>query len=504
MRIHRLPTLVANQISAGEVIERPASVVKELLENALDAAATEIIVEIGFGGLNQIKVTDNGVGIDANDLPLAVAPHATSKIKQLDDLYKIQSMGFRGEALASIASVSRLEIQSRPAYQMNAMQLSIKEDRIQLLPCSHQQGTTIDVRDLFFNAPVRKKFLKSATTEYQAIEAVVKRFALAMPTISIILKHNGKIHLSLRVVEAAFRVKKIFGQSFIERSVSLDVERAGFHLRGYVSEPSYQRSQNDRQWIYVNGRMVRDKLLAHAIKQAYDGLLNVGRFSACLLYLTVSPHQVDVNVHPTKHELRFLEPRLVHDFLVSQIKMALSISPSPVSEPVNYLPRSLESVQNPCSDWLELHGQFALAVIDRQPYLVSFRRWHEENKWPEQSSSLPWPRRFLNVPISITVKSTQMMLIEKVKARLADFGIEISIMSLICLVVRTVPEYLPSLDFQRLFQSSSLANPDIKFLKSCCDFSLANFSPEDKLACIADARYRVPLSLEDCRALFGE
>ncbi|MDP3705675.1 MAG: DNA mismatch repair endonuclease MutL [Legionellaceae bacterium] len=326
-RIHQLPAFIANQIAAGEVIERPASVVKELLENALDAGSDVISIEIGCGGLNQIKISDNGSGIVADDLPLAIAAHATSKIQNLDDLYGITSMGFRGEALASIASVSRLTLSSRPSSQTHAMMLQINETGVIISPCARNQGTTVDVHDLFINAPVRKKFLKTERAEFQAIEAVVKRFALSVPAIALTLKHNGKQTLALPAVTCepsrVLRIKKLLGKDFIDEAIYFDVEQAGIHLQGWVSHPMYQRSQRDKQWIYLNRRMIKDKLLHHAILQAYQHILHPGRFPACLLYLSMPVSDVDVNVHPTKHEVRFQDPRTVHDFVISSITHAL-------------------------------------------------------------------------------------------------------------------------------------------------------------------------------------
>lgn len=329
MRIHQLPPAIANQIAAGEVIERPASVVKELLENSLDAGSTNIAIEISYGGLNQIKISDNGSGIVAEDLPLAVAAHATSKINTLDDLYAIDSMGFRGEALASIASVAKLTISSRPPHQEHAMMVRVLGTELSISPCARNIGTTIDVVDLFYNAPVRKRFLRSEKLEFQSIEMVIKRFALSAPHIALTLKHNNKLIVTLPAAlsEQAklARVTKIFGTAFMKAALSLDVVVGSLSLRGWLSGSEYQRSQNDRQWVYINQRMVKDKLLNHAIKQAYDGWLYPGRFPACLLYLNVKSEEVDVNVHPTKHEVRFQHPRLVHDFFTSQLSKVLSL-----------------------------------------------------------------------------------------------------------------------------------------------------------------------------------
>ena len=240
MRIHRLSSTVANQIAAGEVIERPASVVKELLENALDAGATVVSVDLGFGGLNHIKVSDNGYGIYADDLPLAIAAHATSKISALNDLYHITTMGFRGEALASIASVARVSISSKPAEQSHGMMLSVEESEIQMQPTPRNQGTTIDVRDLFFNAPVRKTFLKSERLEYQAVEWVVKQFAMSAPKVALSLKHNGKQTLSLPAVTCEQsrlqRIKKLFGQAFLSDAVYLDETHEHFAIQGWISQ----------------------------------------------------------------------------------------------------------------------------------------------------------------------------------------------------------------------------------------------------------------------------
>ena len=328
MRIKPLSIFIANQIAAGEVIENPASVVKELLENALDAKATSITIDIGFGGLNQIKISDNGVGIVADDLMLAIAPHATSKLVQLEDLSTLTSMGFRGEALASIASVSRLTLSSKPAAQQEAMMLQPTEQAYQLLPCARNQGTTIDVRDLFYNAPVRRRFLKSERSEYLAIELMVKRFALSAPNIALLLKHNGKLVFELPAATCEqtkrLRIQRLLGKLFIDASIHIEVEHAGMALVGWVSGAGYQRSQNDKQWIYLNQRMVKDKLIYHAFRQAYDNRLYPGKHPACVLYLTIPSQEVDVNVHPTKHEVRFQQPRLVHDFIGKHIQQALA------------------------------------------------------------------------------------------------------------------------------------------------------------------------------------
>lgn len=329
INIQQLSPELANQIAAGEVVERPASIVKELLENAADAKATNVRVSIGYGGLNAIVIEDNGQGIVREDLALAVAPHATSKIEVLNDLYCIQSMGFRGEALASIASVSRLSITSKPQAQSDAYQLSCREGKWRTRPCARDGGTTVSVMDIFYNAPVRKKFLKSAKSEFLYIEQVVKRFALAQPQIAITLEHDDKTVLQLPAAKqrpSLFkRVEKILGKPFFQSAIDISCARANMRIHGWVSALDFQRSQPDKQFVYVNQRMVRDKLLMHAFKQAYEGQLHPGRHPACVLYIELPSEEVDVNVHPTKHELRFTQPRLVHDFIFSSIKERLPL-----------------------------------------------------------------------------------------------------------------------------------------------------------------------------------
>lgn len=332
MNIKLLPVAIANQIAAGEVIERPASVVKELLENAYDAKASIINIDIGCGGLNQIKISDNGEGIAEEDLILALTPHATSKISELKDLEAITTMGFRGEALASIASIARLSISSKQALQKNAMCISFANGSWEKAPCARAAGTTIDVSDLFFNAPVRKKFLKSEQTEYQAIENLVKRFALSAQSIAITLNHNGRLQLKLEAGTCddsrLLRIRKIFGKNFIDNATYFTADYLNMNLSGWLAGQGYQLSQSEKLLFYVNGRMVKDKLLNHAVKQAYLELLYPGRYPACLLYLNINPEEVDVNVHPTKHELRFHQPRLVHDFIRSQLQKILYRMPA--------------------------------------------------------------------------------------------------------------------------------------------------------------------------------
>jgi DNA mismatch repair protein MutL len=343
-RIQALSPMLANQIAAGEVIERPASVVKELVENSLDAGATKIDVDIEQGGMRLISVRDNGSGIHPEDLGLALNRHATSKVATLDDLEQIATLGFRGEALASIGSVSRLELTSAVAngtgWRVNTQGT---EHAPALQPASHPQGTTLAVHDLFFNTPARRKFLRTEKTEFDHIDEVIKRVALSHPTVSFTLKHNQRLvrhYLAANTLaEREQRVGGLCGAAFVENAVHLETEAADLKLSGWIAQPTFSRSQADLQYFYVNGRMVRDKLVTHAVKQAYHDVLYQDRYPAFVLFLDIAPPLVDVNVHPTKHEVRFRESRLVHDFICRSIKDVLTaIRPGQQDAPAPAMP----------------------------------------------------------------------------------------------------------------------------------------------------------------------
>ncbi|MFP6799198.1 MAG: DNA mismatch repair endonuclease MutL [Pseudomonas sp.] len=329
VRIQLLSPRLANQIAAGEVVERPASVIKELLENSLDSGAKRIEVDVEQGGVKLLKVRDNGSGISSDDLPLALARHATSKIRELEDLEQVMSLGFRGEALASISSVARLTLTSRTADAEQAWQVETEgrdmQPRVQ--PAAHPVGTSVEVRDLFFNTPARRKFLKTEKTEFDHLQEVIKRLALARFDVAFHLRHNGKTVLGLHEApdeqSRARRVASVCGPAFLEQALPIDIERNGLHLWGWVGLPTFSRSQADLQYFYVNGRMVRDKLVAHAVRQAYRDVLFNGRHPTFVLFLEIDPSVVDVNVHPTKHEVRFRDGRMVHDFLYGTLHRAL-------------------------------------------------------------------------------------------------------------------------------------------------------------------------------------
>ena len=330
MRIHSLPIQLVNQIAAGEVVERPSSVVKELVENCFDAGAQQIFIDIEQGGARLIKIRDDGCGIDKEDLPLALSRHATSKIASLQDLEQVASMGFRGEALPSISSVARLTLISRTADAECAWSVCADgtEKNFDPQPDPHPLGTTVDVQDLFYNTPARRKFLKAEKTEFAHIETLIKRMALSRFDISFVLTHNQKEVLNLRQAHEAYaqeqRVADICGPEFIKNSVTIDYSASGLQLSGWVGLPTFSRSQQDMQFFYVNGRLVKDKLVSHAVKQAYQDVLYHGRHPVFVLYLTLDPTLVDVNAHPAKTEVRFREGRLVHDFLYSALHRSLA------------------------------------------------------------------------------------------------------------------------------------------------------------------------------------
>ena len=329
-KIKLLSPRLANQIAAGEVVERPSSVIKELLENSLDAGATRLEIDIEEGGIKLMRVRDNGGGIDKDDLPLALSRHATSKIYELDDLEAVATLGFRGEALASISSVARLALISSTNEESAGWQV-VAEGRdmeTQLSPAPHPRGTTVEVRDLFFNTPARRKFLRTDKTEYTHLEDVVKRLALSRFDVAFNLRHNGRAIYSWRAgdsqLEQERRVAQVCGPAFMENAVHIDIERGPLRLWGWVALPTLSRSQADLQHFYVNGRAIRDKLVSHAVRQAYQDVLYHGRHPAFVLYLELDPSTVDVNVHPTKHEVRFRDNRSVHDFIYSSLHHALA------------------------------------------------------------------------------------------------------------------------------------------------------------------------------------
>lgn len=347
-RIALLDARLANQIAAGEVVERPASVVKELIENALDAGARAIDVHIEQGGLACLRVRDDGDGIAQDDLPLALARHATSKIHHVDDLEAVATLGFRGEALASIASVSRLTLTS--STNTTGLGWSVRTEGRDMSaviePARHPRGTSVEVRDLFFNTPARRKFMRTEATEFRHLEEVVRRLALVSPQVSFSLTHNARVLWQLKPAtseaEMLRRLSHICGPQFVAAAHPLDQEAAGARLHGWLGLPTFSRAQADLQYFFVNGRMVRDKVVSHAVRQAYADVLYHGRHPAFVLFLDIDPGTVDVNVHPTKHEVRFREHRLVHDLIYRGLHRALAEVRPDDAQPTGSLAPSVE------------------------------------------------------------------------------------------------------------------------------------------------------------------
>ena len=328
MSIRLLPDILVNQIAAGEVVERPASVVKELVENALDAGARRIDIDLEEGGARLIRVRDDGGGIPAAELPVAVQRHATSKIASIEDLEAVATLGFRGEALPSIASVSRLRIASRRADDAAGSVLQVEGGRVgEVAPSAQPQGTTVEVRELFYNVPARRRFLRAERTELGHVEEWLRTLALARPDVEVRVSHNGKPLRRYRgeaASETGARLVDALGEEFSRNALRIELAGAGLRLHGWIAQPSYNRASADQQYLFVNGRGVRDRNVAHAVRQAYSDVLFHGRHPAYVLFLELDPRAVDVNVHPAKHEVRFRDSRLVHEFVYRSLHEALA------------------------------------------------------------------------------------------------------------------------------------------------------------------------------------
>lgn len=379
MAIQVLPPQLANQIAAGEVVERPASVVKELVENSLDAGATRIDIEIDRGGAKLIRIRDNGCGIAQQELALALARHATSKISSLDDLEAIMSLGFRGEALASISSVSRLTLTSRTADQSEAWQAYAegRDMEVTVKPAAHPVGSTLEVLDLFYNTPARRKFLRTEKTEFGHIDEVVRRIALARFDVAITLSHNGKVMRQYRAAKEPSqherRLGSICGPQFLQHALAVSWSHGDLAIRGWVADPAGSRALAEMQYCYVNNRMMKDRLINHAIRQAYQDQLKDDQLPAYVLYLDIDPHQVDVNVHPAKHEVRFHQARLVHDFIYQAVMSVLQEA-----------------------------GTAALPLHDEQAQVPELPRWQPETRQAAGTNqfSEPAPRRAPETPLA--------------------------------------------------------------------------------------------------------
>lgn len=389
--IQRLPELLINQIAAGEVIERPASALKELLENSLDAGATEIAVQLENGGIKLLRVRDNGGGIVPEQLPLALMRHATSKTASLDDLQRVASMGFRGEALASIASVAQVSLTSRHSEAAHGWKIEAADGtQSEAMPAAHAQGTSIEMRELYFNTPARRKFLKSESTEYAWCEETFKRIALSRPNVAFSLQHNGKSVWQLPKHDLAQRITAILGTEFGQHAVSVERQISNLRLYGIAALPAYSRSTRDEQYFFVNGRFVRDKVLMHAVRQAYQDILHHQRHPAFVLFFELPPEQVDVNVHPAKSEVRFRESQGIHQFVFHALQDALSATMKE-SAPANPAPSPAPAGEG----WGE-GSQRTFAPIQQQSISFSaaqpqpaYKLWEEVAAVREQEATAP-------------------------------------------------------------------------------------------------------------------
>ena len=557
MHIRELPPQLVNQIAAGEVVERPASVVKELLENALDAGATRVEVEVEAGGARLIRVRDNGGGIPRDELPLAVARHATSKIQSLDDLERVATLGFRGEALPSIGAVARLAIVSRRGEGHG---WRIEGDGhghyAQAVPSAHGEGTSVEVRDLFFNTPARRKFLKSEATEFGHLDTVVRRIALARHDLDVELSHNGRPVLSLRgAVDAAGmarRLKELTGPEFLENAFRLEQAGGGLKLSGWLARPTFSRSQADLQYFYVNGRVVRDKLLTHAVRLGFNDVLFHGRHPAYVLYLELDPGRVDVNAHPAKHEVRFRDSRLVHDFVFRTVQEALAAtlpgaaatrsgveSSLPAAAP-GYKPRDLHpQITLPVAEALaaygelqggrqaptvpsassgvaasgvppmgyalaQLHGIYILAAVPDGLILVDMHAAHERITYERMKAALlegEVVTQPLLVPMNLAVSRREAELAEAEARSLASAGFVVERRGPEMLLIREVPALLAREDLSVLLRDllSDLAeHGESRRVAESLERTLAGS------ACHASLRAHRELTLPEMNALLRD
>lgn len=516
MRIRSLPSKLVNQIAAGEVVERPASVVKELVENGFDAGANQITIEIEQGGTRLIRIRDNGHGIDKEDLHLALSRHATSKISTLEDLEKVTSMGFRGEALPSISSVSRLTLISRAQEQECAWRVSAdgSETVLNLQPDSLPQGTTVEVKDLFYNTPARRKFLKTEKTEFNHIDALVRKMALSRFDCGFLLQHNQRELLKLPIANEILaqekRISRILGGEFLENALRIEFSAADLHLSGWVGLPTFSRSQQDMQYFYVNGRLVRDKLINHAVRQAYQDVLFHGRHAVFALYLDLDPALVDVNAHPTKQEVRFRDSRLVHDFLFKALHRSLAevrpetqeqaseevlprqqdsdnvaISPQfggsyqahsdalqtslplTVAEEIQAysqlytLPETSQVIENKPTEFplgqalAHVHGIFILAQTATGIVLVDAHAAHERityEKLKTQYHNGSVPMQPLLIPLTLHVCETEAQLAEQQEVFFLSMGFELNRSGPESIIIRALPSLLGKADAEKLLR----------------------------------------------------
>ncbi len=479
-RIHQLSESVANQIAAGEVIERPASVVKELIENSIDAAATKIYIDLEDAGVGLIRVRDNGQGIHKDDLTLALQPHATSKLSEFSDLSQIASLGFRGEAVPSIASVSRFKMTSRLAGEEHAWSI---DNYYKVVPAAHETGTTVEVNDLFYSTPGRRKFLKTEKTEFLHIQSLIRAISLSHFSTGFFVKHNEQTLYRLPACadDVEQRIKAICGSSFINKSIYVNAEKDGMHLWGWLGLNDVARSQSDRQYFYVNGRMVRDKHVGHAIRLAYDDRIATGRYPSFVLHLNLDPSLVDVNVHPAKSEVRFSDTRNIHDFIYGSMLDSLKqpimsvgdsmqsnvqhdlanikTTPSVNEETSHYQNnnnyqgttnrfKQIDALQKrkASPQYLSLFaGQFVIASIDDAQYLINIakaRIFVTTNYLLNNFNASKIIKRPILVPVSCELTHKQLDLAINNSTLINQWGFELEQISPSQIMIRSIPSRL--------------------------------------------------------------
>ncbi len=544
--IKPLPDLLISQIAAGEVVERPASVLKELVENSLDAGAREIDVQLIEGGVRSIRVADDGGGIDRADLPLALARHATSKIGSLADLERVVSYGFRGEALASIASVARLSITSRTAGSAHAWRIDAGD--LSLSPAALTRGTVIEASDLYYNTPARRKFLKQEATEFAHCEEALRRMALARPAVAFSLAHNGRVKQRLDASDLSRRTRELLGEEFFGQARAVELAAGDLHLTGFVALPAYSRAGRDAQYCFVNGRFVRDKLLAHAVRQAYADILHGSRHPAYVLFLELDPAGVDVNVHPAKIEVRFREARSVHQFVFHALQRTLAAPLSAAAQPSAAPQRDLPAAawtpprqsplgirepavaayldfvavagQNPAEHVVlqeqtgeeaplgyalaQLHGVFVLAQNAAGLVLVDMHAAHERILYEKLKTALagqaPATQRLL-IPALFSASATEMASAEEHRQTLGRLGFELAPAGPGELMVRAVPALLANAPIPELVRAllADLGEfPASRVIEARGNELLAT------MACHGAVRARRKLTLPEMDALLRE
>ena len=551
-RIALLPQFVADQIAAGEVVERPASIVKELVENSLDAAAGRVQVLIEQGGVKRVRVVDDGHGIHPGDLPLAVSRHATSKVSNIDDLLGVRSLGFRGEALASAASVSRLTITSRTRSESMGFHIAVRGGEVVADgPKGHPPGTTVEVEDLFFNTPARRRFLKTERTETQQVEAVLRRLALCRFDVGMELRIGARREV-MPAEDQQARLAAVLGPQFVERSLAIDEERGNLRLHGWVGLPTNSRGQADRQYFFVNGRAVRDRLVAHAIRQAYRDVLFHGRHPLFALYLELPADEVDVNVHPTKYEVRFRKARDVHDFLFGRLNRALrDVRPGSVHAPSGSAVQGREAAVTGASvpfagstanlglgpprgggstlavtealanfrdqaapgpedvpplgyAIAQRHGIYILAQNAQGLVVVDMHAAHERITYEKLKSSAAHndvARQRLLVPLAFDTTEAEAQLAQTAQSELAAAGIVLDRTGICSLAVREVPALLAGADVEQLATDvlAELANTGAgREIGNRQDDLLAS------MACHASVRAHRTLTIAEMNALLRD